>query len=863
MAVGVLGFPALAPSVEARGVPQSPPKINSFGPYQIGMPLEAAQKAHPRGRLGSCGDVAAGRNCVSLQAEVFEEPATIHAVLDEAGIKVDKIVAKLDPLLTRRRAYRCIRLSEKVFALLVVVYGPRYKQSYDQQKRPLPAVAWDGELEGRLVFEANCKTHDEGTPKITVLPHRPDDLADPAPVAKAEPLPGSVKQPAAPATPLEQYAAEKESRELAAQGASDAKKAEPPAAPQVSKSAPAVAARRPTAEPPATPQAAKPAPAGPSRETASEQPEPAAKPEPVAKPLVGGEIPIDLPETQPAAVAEATPAPRVPVAVSKIQTEPPQPEAKTAPSAAPPQQQAQATASKPVKPAIATGGPMRLVRPGSKDNGRPEARDQVARLQPPTSSTPPAATESPESDIETEAEVFVEDHDDEGEQANPTRMIAVSDPAAPKAQVAAALPAKQDTPLVTKVMPVPASPETPVAQAAAKPSQSPATQATPKPVSPKAPVTAAVIQDKSSVAQSVPKPAPEVSPKPAAALPNPTPAATPPEEAKPEAQPEAPKVASGAPLSLLSARRDLDAPERPAGESAPSPVPVSTAETSRASPLEPYDPGFSLAQAIRKPAASPQPAKPVHTASEAAPSRSGPTAFAKAPSRTKAPVATSRPTALVKSPSPVPDETDPTLDLGAADQSRAAETAALVPDRMTPPQAEPTAPARAEPVERPRTAVKAPPGIEIMGPSKRGPKEWRWRAPVPRAKPWRVRGVSLSPAKIVEPRPAAGGGKVAEVAPPPTDAPTAPAEKLAVVPLLGDAEIPEEMPAEASTPVSVESPKQADAVPGPPAPATKPSRVDGKNTDERLGPRKLLTRDPERPEDRNRAYGDATDLDTL
>jgi len=185
------------------------PVIDGFGPYKLGMPVDEAKAADKGAKPGACGEIAADRQCLVLKAEVFQEPAVLFAVLDPAGARVERIVARLDPQLTRRRAYRCVRLSEKVFALLVVVYGSRYKQSYDQNRKPLPAVAWDGEESGRLVFEAKCRTYEEGNPTIRVVERypggkKPPQVAkkksspaprSPAPVAAAPQAAGSVRPP--------------------------------------------------------------------------------------------------------------------------------------------------------------------------------------------------------------------------------------------------------------------------------------------------------------------------------------------------------------------------------------------------------------------------------------------------------------------------------------------------------------------------------------------------------------------------------------------------------------------------------------------------------------------------------------------
>ncbi|MEM9682037.1 MAG: hypothetical protein AAF942_02120, partial [Pseudomonadota bacterium] len=181
-----LGAILALPVGEADAARGGQERIQGFGPFSIGMPRDKAKAANPRAKEQDCGEIASDRQCVALKAAVFEEPAVIFAVLDETGAKVERIVAELVPELTRRRGFRCVRMAEKVFALLVVVYGPDYKQSYDEDRRPLPAVAWDGQLEGRLVFEAKCKTSDEGKPRITVIEYYPDGVKPP-PVAQEAP----------------------------------------------------------------------------------------------------------------------------------------------------------------------------------------------------------------------------------------------------------------------------------------------------------------------------------------------------------------------------------------------------------------------------------------------------------------------------------------------------------------------------------------------------------------------------------------------------------------------------------------------------------------------------------------------------
>jgi hypothetical protein len=179
------------------------PRIDSFGPYKLGMTLDQAKAAHKGGKSAPCGEIAADRQCIILGAAVFDEPGVIYAVLDASGGKVERIVVQLDPQLTRRRSYRCVRLAEKVFSLLAVVYGSKYKQSYDQNRKPLPAVAWDGALSGRLIFETRCRSADEGDPRIIVVEHHPEGIEPPkvaettAPKVATIPLPPALAVPSA------------------------------------------------------------------------------------------------------------------------------------------------------------------------------------------------------------------------------------------------------------------------------------------------------------------------------------------------------------------------------------------------------------------------------------------------------------------------------------------------------------------------------------------------------------------------------------------------------------------------------------------------------------------------------------------
>lgn len=176
-------------SVPAEGAQMLVPRIDSFGPYKLGMTLEQAKAAHKGAKLGACGEVASDRQCLVLDAAIFDEPGIIYAVFDTAGAKIERIVAQLDPQRTQRRSYRCVRLSEKVFALLAVVYGSKFKQSYDESRRPLPAVAWDGEIFGRLIFETKCRTADEGNPRISIVAHQPEGVAPPKVAEQAAPKP--------------------------------------------------------------------------------------------------------------------------------------------------------------------------------------------------------------------------------------------------------------------------------------------------------------------------------------------------------------------------------------------------------------------------------------------------------------------------------------------------------------------------------------------------------------------------------------------------------------------------------------------------------------------------------------------------
>lgn len=736
-----------ASSVPAEAEQRGPPRIDSFGPYKIGMPLADAKKADPNAKEGACGDMAEDRQCLIVKAAVFEEPAVIYAVLDEKRAHVDKVIAKLDPKLSRRRAFRCIRLSEKVFALLVVVYGSKYKQQYDANKRPLPAVAWDGELEGRLIFRANCKTQDEGTPLITVVPRKGEGssvVADLSPTPK----PGTGGKSAAellqgqkPGTPGTARA------DAVSALAESAKKAEQ----QVRRSAPLIQEPPAQESEPTDPIILGGGPGGLSIDSAPIVPQPAP---------TASQIDIDDPSMLPRA------APRTPVNVTLLPDATPSTTKPAAEPAAPPKpvQPPAVVASKPAPAAapVATqppvkSGPTPAARPGQGAAAKvdqapkpaptpdpaaslPQKSVAVARVSPnvPLSRTTPAPPVVVEpgavAGIEPDAgqNVYVDEDDDEGEQAEPVREMPVF------AQ--------------TGTTPSPAGTVDQANRAGAGATQTPAAATPPTP--PVQPPASVPPRDPASQVASaaIPK-----SPKPA-------------------------QSATGRPRSLIAARDTA----RPAADPTPRP-----------SAAEKVKPAIPVVESVppQKSAPDRQPAEkaadlpdlddePTGTVAVSADRATGPAATppkASAPAVVAAPkpleqrVASGQPRRLTRDAAALPDRAR--VD-NAPPSANRVTTAPLAPlpsvPSVTPVQPAPGAsappgtpvtdrPASAKPVQtatapnrpaapqRPRSPVPAsrmsPDGVEDFGYDldlRTERQKSRWKAPVPPIRPWRSLGTSSS-----------------------------------------------------------------------------------------------------------------------
>jgi hypothetical protein len=518
------------------------PRIDNFGPYTLGMTLDQAKAAHPGGKAGACGDVAPDRQCLVLDAAVFEEPGRIFAVLDAAGGKVDRIVAQLDPQLTQRRAYRCVRLAEKVFALLVVVYGPKYKQSYDQNRRPLPAVAWDGEQYGRLVFESKCRNADEGNPRISLVDFVPEGGERPKIAEKPAAPPAPAIAAADRSLPVDTAAVRPQASGAPASLAIAPAGAEAP--PPLSAPVGVVEQVRPGAEAAAA-QAAQAALAtelalakgkGPEPETPAPPPpaapmaEPPARVEPVAQPAVKPEpLPavaaaapaqptaaassISLPAQLPVPAVLPAAAPSIDAAVAQ-RLEPPAPTPEPA--------QPAAAAQRPVPPQPA---PQPAARPATVPLPTPDPARQTAALPPvrqPTYTDPDELPEPPD----TVAPIPFMMPEEEAEFSRP-REAAVPAPAAP-APVAAATPAAPAEPAVragaasAPLSLLSSSPpaQRPVASAvatqAAEPAVAPSPAAAPMPEAP-APEAPAVRHQARAAAEPATRPAPmPETPAPAA-----------------------------------------------------------------------------------------------------------------------------------------------------------------------------------------------------------------------------------------------------------------------------------------------------------------------------------------------------------
>lgn len=505
-----------ASGVPAEAAQRAPPKIDSFGPYKVGMPLADAKKADPNAKEGECGELAEDRHCLILKAAVFEEPAIIYAVLDEKRERVDKVIAKMDPKLSRRRAYRCIRMSEKVFALLVVVYGSKYKQQYDENRRPLPAVAWDGELEGRLIFRANCKSQDEGTPMISVVPRRGERSSVAADLSPT-PTPKKGTEDAADLLQGQKPGAKQTARSDAVSSlAESAKKAEQ----QVRRTPPVAQAPAAQQAEPADPVILGAGPGGLSIDDPPIAPKPAPGlaeigiDDPSMLPRAAPRTPVSvalLPDGAPAA-SKALPERVVPAKPAVPAQTPPVVARKTAPAAVP------ATAK--AVPAPATGS-ITKIEGEPEPTPTPKISVNVARLPSnvPLSRTtsvrsiPPNAGSAVETEVEADQHTYADADDDEGEQIQPVRTMPVFAQDGPTSSLASAAvqvhrrgAVGNQTPAVTPAeqTPTPAAPRDPAAQVA-----SAAIPKSPKPAKP------ATGQPKSLIAaRDTARPAADPNPRP-------------------------------------------------------------------------------------------------------------------------------------------------------------------------------------------------------------------------------------------------------------------------------------------------------------------------------------------------------------
>lgn len=711
--------------VPAEAEQRGPPRIDSFGPYKVGMPLADAKKADPNAKEGACGELAEDRQCLIVKAAVFEEPAVIYAVLDEKGARVDKVIAKLDPKLSRRRAYRCIRLSEKVFALLVVVYGSKYKQQYDANKRPLPAVAWDGELEGRLIFRANCRTQDEGTPLITVIPRKGEgssvaaDLSPITPPEKGGKSAAELLQGQKPGNPGAARA------DAVSALADQAKKAEQ----QVRRAAPVI--QEPPAEQsePTDPIILGAGPGGLSIDSAPIAPQPAP---------TAAEIGIDDPSMLPRA------APRTPVSTAALPDATPpastpsrEPAVPQNPATPPAVVAAKPAATEP--PAAPVAGPAKNPAPTSDRAVTPPQKSAaVARVSPtvPLSRTTPApaATPTPGAAVggapDADRDVFVDADDDEGERAQPVREMPVF--AQTGTKTSPAPPAKQTNRAGANQAPATATP--PPAQAVT---------ADPAPTQTPAPPPDSASQVASAAIPKAPKTAPPATGRPRSLI-----AAR--DTARPAADPTPRTYAAEKPNPAIPVVEAV-----PPKSSAPSREPAKTAGTLPDLDDEPT--GTVAVSADRAPE------RPVAPSSEPTP------AGAAAPKQAEQRVASGQPRRLTRDTAARPDRAR--LDTLSPSQGRV--TVAPLPPVPSIPSATPVKPAPRASAPVARGSVNANPVQTATVPNRRNPppralpsvppsrmapdgvedfgydldlrierQKSRWKAPVPPVRPWRTLGTS-------------------------------------------------------------------------------------------------------------------------
>lgn len=753
-----------AGNVPAEAAQQAPPKIDSFGPYRVGMPLADAKKADPNAKEGECGELAEDRRCLILKAAVFEEPAVIYAVLDEKRERVDKVIAKLDPTQSHRRAYRCIRLSEKVFALLVVVYGSKYKQQYDENRRPLPAVAWDGELEGRLIFRANCKSQDEGTPLISVVPRRGEGssvAADLSPTA----TPNKGTESAADLLQGQKPGARQAARSDAVSSlAESAKRAEQ----QVRRTPPVAQAPAAPGAEPAKPNILGPGSGGLSIDDASIVPQPAPS---------QSQIDIDDPSMLPRA------APRTPVDVSLLPGSTPAPSKPAQDQAVPPKPavsaQAPAAIARTPEPAAApaTAPPTKkaeeapVSKPVAKIESAPAPTPpqaaaplkkpvDLARLSPnvPLSRTSPApavpAVSGTAVDPEPEADqgIYVDVDDDEGEQSEPVREMPVfaqegtaTTPAPVAVQVNPGTAGATQAPVTTlpESAPTPVLPRDPAAQVA-----SAAIPKSPKPAQPATGQPRSLIAARDTArpaADPTPRTYPAKKPETAAAVGQPVrPGAPAPVQEPAETTVDLPDLDDEPTGTVaVSADRAPGPVEPPAQVSAPAQAPAKTltpAQTSAASALTPAPTATDAPKPLEQRVASGQPRRLTRSAGalpdrariDTPPSTGSVTAVPLAPIRSNPAVRPAQPVPA----GPVPKGT-PALDRPAAPNPA---QSARVSNRPAAAPATPQQTPQSAPVSR-GTAD----GVEDFGYQldlRVERQRTRWKAPVPPVRPWRTYGTS-------------------------------------------------------------------------------------------------------------------------
>lgn len=737
------------------------------------MPLADAKKADPNAKEGECGELAEDRRCLIVKAAVFEEPAVIYAVLDEKREKVDKVIAKLDPAQSRRRAYRCIRLSEKVFALLVVVYGSKYKQQYDANRRPLPAVAWDGELEGRLIFRANCKSQDEGTPLITVVPRRGEGSSVAADLSPT-PTPNKDAESAADLLQGQKPGAKQAARsDAVAALAESAKRAEQ----QVRRTPPIIQEPPAQQSEPTDPVILGAGPGGLSIDGAPITPRPAPSQaqididDPSMLPRAAPRTPVDvtlLPDASPLAQKPAQ-EPAAPPKPAVTPQTPPAVASKPAPAAAPTTVPPTAKAVPAPVPEVVAKGRQEPEPTLPQTAQTPQKPAAVARLSPnvpilrttPARSAPPGPGTAARTEPEPDQSIYVDADDDDGEQTEPVREMPVfaqdgttpgRAPAAVSANRAGAgniqVPAVT-TPVQTPTQDPPRDPASQVASAAIPKSPKPAQPATGQPRS-------------LIAARDTARPAADPTPR--------TRAAEKPKTAAAVAQPVRPSAPAPVqqPAEATIDLPDLD--DEPTGTVAVSadraPGPVTTrAPAPAVVAVEP--------KPLKQRVASGQPRRLTRNAGtlpdrariETPPPSAGRvTAVPLAPVQSKPPIRSTKRVPVISGQPETPATTRPSAPIPAQ--------TATIQNRPA------TAPARTQNVPSSAPSSRTTPdGVEDFGYDldlRIERQKSRWKAPVPPVRPWRIFGTSSSKEGAVQvgavdtgvlDEPGSVAGRVEEVVP--------------------------------------------------------------------------------------------------